>query len=162
MFLWVNCKKNYDFFNIFKGVGSGGPDQLVRGTDPGIRIRTKMSRIPNTGLKYKMDTLPPPPPPPTKGYWIWQCWRYHHVDSWCGYRSDYSFVIRICNNGLQNPYGSRKSFRLLLCGVIKKNSTRTLDEGALSHKRGLMIIVQLQLLFRQAAVAYDGHMTWLS
>ncbi len=25
------------------------PDQLVKGTDPGIRIRTKMSRIPNTG-----------------------------------------------------------------------------------------------------------------
>jgi hypothetical protein len=24
------------------------PDPLVRGTDPGIRIRTKMSRIPNT------------------------------------------------------------------------------------------------------------------
>ncbi len=26
------------------------PDPLVRGTDPGIRIRTKMSRIPNTGF----------------------------------------------------------------------------------------------------------------
>jgi hypothetical protein len=25
-------------------------DPLVRGTDPGIRIRTKMSRIPNTGF----------------------------------------------------------------------------------------------------------------
>ncbi len=25
------------------------PDPLVRGTDPGIRIRTKMSRIPNIG-----------------------------------------------------------------------------------------------------------------
>ncbi len=24
------------------------PDPLVRGTDPGIRIRSKMSRIPNT------------------------------------------------------------------------------------------------------------------
>jgi hypothetical protein len=24
------------------------PDSLVKGTDPGIRIRTKMSRIPNT------------------------------------------------------------------------------------------------------------------
>jgi hypothetical protein len=24
------------------------PDPLFRGTDPGIRIRTKMSRIPNT------------------------------------------------------------------------------------------------------------------
>jgi hypothetical protein len=39
-----------------KGVGSGvdsdlepDPDPLVRGTDPGIRIRTKMSRIPITG-----------------------------------------------------------------------------------------------------------------
>jgi hypothetical protein len=28
------------------------PDPLVRGTDPGIRIRTKMSRIPNTGEEY--------------------------------------------------------------------------------------------------------------
>jgi hypothetical protein len=42
-----------------KGVGSGvgyGPDldPLVRGTDPGIRIQnhTKMSRIPNTDIKY--------------------------------------------------------------------------------------------------------------
>ena len=26
------------------------PDPLVRGTDPGIRIRTKMSQIPNTGF----------------------------------------------------------------------------------------------------------------
>ncbi len=32
-----------------KGVDPGlDPDPLVRGTDPGIRIRTKMSRIPNT------------------------------------------------------------------------------------------------------------------
>jgi hypothetical protein len=30
-----------------KGVGSG-----IRDTDPGIRIRTKMSLIPNTGLLY--------------------------------------------------------------------------------------------------------------
>jgi hypothetical protein len=27
------------------------PDPLVRGTDPRIRIRTKMSRIPNTGYR---------------------------------------------------------------------------------------------------------------
>jgi hypothetical protein len=27
------------------------PDPLVRGTDPEIRIRTKMSRIPNTAIK---------------------------------------------------------------------------------------------------------------
>ncbi len=27
------------------------PDPLVRGTDPGIRILTKMSRIPNTGTR---------------------------------------------------------------------------------------------------------------
>ncbi len=27
-------------------------DPLVRGTDPGIRIRTKMSRIPNTGFFF--------------------------------------------------------------------------------------------------------------
>ena len=39
-----------------KGVGSGldpDPDPLVRGTDPGIRIRTKMSRIPNND--YNLD-----------------------------------------------------------------------------------------------------------
>jgi hypothetical protein len=31
------------------------PDPLVRGTDPGIRIRirTKMSEIPNTGYRWK-------------------------------------------------------------------------------------------------------------
>ncbi len=28
------------------------PDLLVRGTDPGIRIRTKMSRNPNTGVHF--------------------------------------------------------------------------------------------------------------
>jgi|LakMenE18May11ns_1017448.scaffolds.fasta_scaffold7959057_1 hypothetical protein len=28
-----------------------GPDLLVRGTDPRIQIRTKMSRIPNTGIE---------------------------------------------------------------------------------------------------------------
>ncbi len=34
------------------------PDPLVRGTDPGIRlrIRTKMSRIPNTGLETMEPT----------------------------------------------------------------------------------------------------------
>jgi hypothetical protein len=28
------------------------PDPLVRGTDPGIRIRTKMSRVPNTDFVF--------------------------------------------------------------------------------------------------------------
>jgi hypothetical protein len=32
-------------------LGIPDPDPLVRGTDPGIRIRTKMSRIPNTARK---------------------------------------------------------------------------------------------------------------
>jgi hypothetical protein len=31
--------------------GSGDPDPLVIGTDPGIRICTKMSRIPNTDIQ---------------------------------------------------------------------------------------------------------------
>jgi hypothetical protein len=31
------------------------PDPLVSGTDPGIRIRTKMSRIPNTGKTKKIS-----------------------------------------------------------------------------------------------------------
>ncbi len=40
---------------VGSGVGSGsGSDPLVRGTDPGIRIRTKMSRIPNTGCQFKI------------------------------------------------------------------------------------------------------------
>jgi hypothetical protein len=50
MYLWVSYKKKYDFFlfikflkSLKKVVGSGvGP---IR-----IRIRTNMSRIPNTGL----------------------------------------------------------------------------------------------------------------
>jgi hypothetical protein len=29
------------------------PNPLVRGTDPGIRIRTKMARIPNTDQNYE-------------------------------------------------------------------------------------------------------------
>jgi hypothetical protein len=33
------------------------PDALVRGTDPGIRIRTKMSRIPNTGVLFPQKNL---------------------------------------------------------------------------------------------------------
>jgi hypothetical protein len=60
MCLWESYKKKYEEKNFFlatlksmkKGVGSGDPDPLVRGTDPGIRIRirTKMSRILNTNL----------------------------------------------------------------------------------------------------------------
>jgi hypothetical protein len=43
--------KKYEFFFTYlkllrKGVGSADPDPLVRGADPRIRIRTKMSRIP--------------------------------------------------------------------------------------------------------------------
>jgi hypothetical protein len=56
MWMWVSYKKNikkYLFFislkSLKKGVGSGpDPDPLVRGTDLEIRIRTNMSRIPNT------------------------------------------------------------------------------------------------------------------
>jgi hypothetical protein len=33
---------------IYIKTSVGDPDPLVRGTDPRIRIRTKMSRIPNT------------------------------------------------------------------------------------------------------------------
>jgi hypothetical protein len=33
------------------------PDPLVRGTDPGILIRTKMSRIPNTDLKHNHNGI---------------------------------------------------------------------------------------------------------
>jgi hypothetical protein len=35
------------------GVGSGSVS-IVRGTDPGIRIRTKMSRIPNIDFKFAL------------------------------------------------------------------------------------------------------------
>jgi hypothetical protein len=52
---WASCNKKYEkkyFFATWKSlkkwVGSG-IEILLRGTDPGIRIRTKMSRIPNTG-----------------------------------------------------------------------------------------------------------------
>ncbi len=37
--------------------------QVIRGTDPGIRIRTKMSRIPNTGLNFLSYSKA----------WIWIC-----------------------------------------------------------------------------------------
>jgi hypothetical protein len=47
-----------NFFTSLKSLKKGvGP--LVRGMDPGIRlrIRTKMSRIHNTGTKYKLYNL---------------------------------------------------------------------------------------------------------
>ncbi len=69
MYLWVSYKKKYDFF-ILKSLKSqrkqldpdSEPDQVARGTDPGIwiRIRTKMSRIPNTGASLSCrNTLKP-------------------------------------------------------------------------------------------------------
>ncbi len=44
------------FFASLKSLKKGvdpelDPDPLVRGPDPGIRTRTKMSRIPNTALR---------------------------------------------------------------------------------------------------------------
>jgi hypothetical protein len=49
-------KMNEESFNIKKNLLGNLKelDPLVRGTDPGIRIRirTKMSRIPNTGKNY--------------------------------------------------------------------------------------------------------------
>jgi hypothetical protein len=41
MHSWSDCRKVKE--------SDPEPDQLVKGTDPGIRIRTKMPRIPNTG-----------------------------------------------------------------------------------------------------------------
>ncbi len=45
------------------------PDPLVRGTDPGIRIRirTKMSRIPNTGFRLRSVPVPGIPVPEEHG-----------------------------------------------------------------------------------------------
>jgi hypothetical protein len=55
MYLWAThekkCKKNL-FFCILKINEERSPDPLVRSTDPGIRIRTNMSRIPNTAKDY--------------------------------------------------------------------------------------------------------------
>jgi hypothetical protein len=55
------CKKNI-FFGILKINEERSPEldpyPLIRGTDPGIRIRirTKMSRIPNTGLNPRFGS----------------------------------------------------------------------------------------------------------
>jgi hypothetical protein len=38
---------------VESGVGPGSGSILVRGTDPQIRIRTKILRIPNTAKEYK-------------------------------------------------------------------------------------------------------------
>ncbi len=51
----VSCKKKFGknifFCILMKLVESGAdPDLLVRGTDPGIRIPTKMLWIPNTAI----------------------------------------------------------------------------------------------------------------
>jgi hypothetical protein len=45
MYLWACYEEKNVIFCILKL----NPDPLVRGTDPGNRIRTKMLRIPNTG-----------------------------------------------------------------------------------------------------------------
>jgi hypothetical protein len=57
------------------------PDPVIRGTDPRIRIRTKMSRIPNTGFD--------------------QCSKFGSGFNWT---SGSGFRIRIpeCRSGLQN------------------------------------------------------------
>jgi hypothetical protein len=52
MCLWASYMKKHSDPEL-------DPDPLVRGTDPVIRILTKMSRIPNTACN-----TPPPPPPP--------------------------------------------------------------------------------------------------
>jgi hypothetical protein len=51
----INYKKKYlkkfffaSFKSLKKGVGDPDPGLSVRGTDPGIQIRTKMSQIPNS------------------------------------------------------------------------------------------------------------------
>jgi hypothetical protein len=52
--LWASYKKKYGEKNIFLHPYyqyRKESDPLVIGTDPGIRIRTKMSRIPNTEKK---------------------------------------------------------------------------------------------------------------
>ncbi len=55
MCLLVSYKKKYEKKYFFlhwrkKSDPELDPDPLVRGKDPRIRIRTKMSRIPNTGF----------------------------------------------------------------------------------------------------------------
>jgi hypothetical protein len=61
MCLWVSYMKNIWFFlqpyvHWRKDLGpefDPDADPLVRGTDTGIRTRTKMSRIPNTAKNYR-------------------------------------------------------------------------------------------------------------
>ncbi len=53
--LWTK-KNSASLKSLKKGVGSG-PDPLVRGTNPGIRICTKMSRIPNTDFYCRGFTV---------------------------------------------------------------------------------------------------------
>jgi hypothetical protein len=55
MCLWASYKKEKKIFFVasLKSMKKeSDPDRLVRGADPGIRIRTKMSRIPNTEVFY--------------------------------------------------------------------------------------------------------------
>jgi hypothetical protein len=49
MYLQVSYKKKYE--KISELDPTPDPDPLVRGTDPQIRIHTRMSRIPNTEQK---------------------------------------------------------------------------------------------------------------
>ncbi len=59
MCLWVsfkgekNHKKFFASLNLWRKDPDPEPDPLVRGTDPGIRIRIKLSRITNTGIILK-------------------------------------------------------------------------------------------------------------
>jgi hypothetical protein len=54
------CEKIFFWHSLKKGVESEldlNPDPLVIGTDPRIRIRNKMLRIPNTGRVVGMNQL---------------------------------------------------------------------------------------------------------
>jgi hypothetical protein len=44
---WCVCM---NFLHLWRKESDPDPDPLVRGTYPGIRIRTKMSRVPNTAF----------------------------------------------------------------------------------------------------------------
>ncbi len=67
MCLWASKKRKYEktyFLHPFiqwrkksDPEFDQDPDPLVRGKDPGIRIRTKMSRIPNTDRRKRLFTV---------------------------------------------------------------------------------------------------------
>jgi hypothetical protein len=65
----VPIPSGYQYGNIRMFLGLPDPDPIVRGTDPRIQIRTKISWIPN--IAYNVDFVPGSPLPYMFRWWLY-------------------------------------------------------------------------------------------